>query len=138
MIKRMLLVPVLLACISASAFAVDWQTNPVFLRSITDSSIFTSYRATIGSGDIHNTSCSIAGSYRTDLSADDVGYYHSLYVGYVHVLSPESNFGTFVSHGFGTTWVDGDLMQTYPALNRYYLDDYDKDSLTISQGGVEV
>jgi len=119
-----------LAFLSVPALAVDWQTNPVFLRGVSDDTLFTSYRATVGGGDIHNISCSIAGSYKTDLSADDVSYYHSLYMGYVHVLSPESNFGTFVSHSLGTTWVDGDLMQTYPALNRYYLDDYDKDSLT--------
>lgn len=132
MFKKLLCVTLLLAVMSFPAFAVDWQTNPVFLRGVSDNSIFTSYTATIGSGDTHNISCSVAGSYETDLSADDAGYYHNLYIGYVHILSPESNFGTFVSHGLGTTWVDGDLMQTYPALNRYYLDDYDKDSLTSS------
>jgi len=130
MIRKILILPILLAVVSAPAFAVDWETNPVFLRGVQDNTVFTSYRATFGGGDIHNISNSIAGSYETYLSADDVGYHHGMYIGYVHILSPESNFGTFVSHSLGSTWIDGDFTQTYPALNRYYLDDYNKDSLT--------
>jgi hypothetical protein len=132
MMKKILILPVLLTVFCAPAFAIDWQTNPVFLRGVKDNTFFTSYRATIGGGDIHNISNSVAGSYETYLSADDAGYYHGMYIGYVHILSPESNFGTFVSHSLGATRIDGDFTQTYPALNRYFLDDYDKDSLTNS------
>ena len=116
--------------VASAAFAVDWQTNPVFLRGVDKNTIFTSYRATFGSGDLANKSHSLGfNSYETHLRADKDIYSHSLYVGYVNILSPDMNFGVFATHDLLLGDVGGTFYQVPTnALANYYIDRYASES----------
>ena len=126
MIRKTVIVFLLSVFMGTPALAIDWETNPVFLRGVGENSIFASYRATFGSGRLHNISNSITGKYATYLVADRDIVSHGLYTGYVHILSPESNFGTFASYNLGLEYTEGFFHQRYPATGNYYVDDYGK------------
>lgn len=130
MIRKGIVFSILFILVSIPAFAVDWETNPVFLRGVDENSIFASYRATFGSGRLHNISSSITGEYTTYLVADKDIVNHGLYIGYVQILSPESNFGVFAGYDLGLEYTDGFFHQSYPASGTYYIDEYGKYSRT--------
>ena len=128
MIRKLFLILILivLIAISVPAFAVDWQANPVFLRGVTKNTIFTNYGTTFGGGDFKSLSHVLeATPYSTYLNADTKNYNHDIYLGYVHLLSPERNIGIFISHNLGLNWTDGTYFQYYPTTANYYTESYD-------------
>ncbi len=131
MSKRIFLVSLLLLFVTIPAFGIDWQTNPVFLRGVKDNSIYSSYRATFGSGNLHNRSHSLGVvPYVSFLSADRDIYNHGFYHGFVRLLSSDRNFGVFSSNGLGITWTDGVYTQNnFDALTTHYIDDYNSKSI---------
>ena len=129
--KKIFLVSLLLLFVTIPAFGIDWQTNPVFLRGVKDNSIYSSYRASFGSGYLHNKSHSLGVTpYVSFLDAEKDIYNHSFYLGYVRLLSPDRNFGVFFSNSLGFIWTDGIYTQNnLDVFGTFYDDDYKSKSI---------
>jgi len=117
---------IVLIAASVPAFAVDWQVNPVFLRGVTKNTIYSNYGTTFGGGDFKSNSQVLdADPYGIVLEADTKNYNHDIYLGYMQLLSPERNFGIFISHNLGLSWADGTYYQNYLTHGNYYTESYD-------------
>gem|GEM_PF-6229285 len=126
--RKLFNISVLMLLIAASSpvLAVDWQINPVFLRGVTENTLFSNYGTTFGGGDFKSNSQVLdATPYGITLKTDTKNYSHDIYLGYVHLLSPEKNLGIFISHNLGLGWAEGIYYQDYLTSGDYYTEDYE-------------
>ncbi len=125
MLKKIVLICLATAVLAVPLYAAEWQDNPVFIRGVQKNTIFTYYGTSFGGGDFSSRSHVLETiPYARLVMADNDAYIHSLYVGYVHNLSAERNFGAFVSHGLTWSSSDGLYYQTFPTTGNYYTESY--------------